>query len=194
MRICSFLAVTPQPKGTGHGSLHSTLAAGGSDPHHHSSRSILALNAAMAMTSNREAVRVPEQSVESSASAVEWAAIAGGALAAIGISIIISTLASGAGLAAVRPWSFSEENRGLHCAKPYEKHHLTTAVLARLIGISVSHSFYSRVGFDAAWARSQYDRRSPSISGSHRGRRCCCRLPWSPEGASSAASRCHLRG
>jgi hypothetical protein len=40
----------------------------------------------MAMTSNREAVRVPEQSVESSASAVEWAAIAGGALAAIGIS------------------------------------------------------------------------------------------------------------
>jgi hypothetical protein len=61
----------------------------------------------MAMTSNREAVRVPEQSVESSASAVEWAAIAGGALAAIGISIIISTLASGAGLAAVRPWSFS---------------------------------------------------------------------------------------
>jgi hypothetical protein len=54
------------------------------------------------MTSNREAVRVPEQSVESSASAVEGAAIADGALAAIGISIIISTLASGAGLAAVR--------------------------------------------------------------------------------------------
>jgi hypothetical protein len=71
------------------------LAAGSSDPHHHSSRSILALNGALAVTSNREAVRVPEQSVESSASAVEWAAIAGGALAAIGVSIIISTLASG---------------------------------------------------------------------------------------------------
>jgi hypothetical protein len=61
----------------------------------------------MAMTSNREAVRVPERSVESSASAVEWAAIAGGALAAIGISIILFTLGSGGGLAVVRPWSFS---------------------------------------------------------------------------------------
>jgi len=55
-------------------------------PIDHSSRSVLALGAAMATTSNREAVRVPEQSVESSASAVEWGAIAGGALAAIGIS------------------------------------------------------------------------------------------------------------
>ena len=60
----------------------------------------------MVVTSN-EIGRVAERSVESSASAVEWAAIAGGALGAIGISIIISTLASGAGLAAVRPWSFS---------------------------------------------------------------------------------------
>jgi hypothetical protein len=51
--------------------------------------------------------RVPEQSVESSASAVEWAAIAGGALAAIGVSIILFTLVSGVGLAAIRPWSFS---------------------------------------------------------------------------------------
>src|SRR3984893_1585242 len=106
-RFARFLPSHLKRKGTGHGSLHSTLAAGGSDPHHHSSRSILALGAAMAMTSNREAVRVPEQSVESSASAVEWAAIAGGALAAIGISIIISPLASGAGTAAACPWSFS---------------------------------------------------------------------------------------
>jgi hypothetical protein len=51
--------------------------------------------------------RVTERSVESSSSAVEWPAIAGGALAAIGLSIILFTLASGAGLAVVRPWSFS---------------------------------------------------------------------------------------
>ncbi len=85
-RFARFLPSHLSRKGTGHGSLHSTLAPWGSDPHYHSSRSILALGAAMAMTSNREAVRVPEQSVESSASAVEWGAIAGGALAAIGIS------------------------------------------------------------------------------------------------------------
>jgi hypothetical protein len=61
----------------------------------------------MTVPSRNEAGRVPERAVESSASAVEWAAIAGGALAAIGLSIILFTLASGTGLAAVRPWSFS---------------------------------------------------------------------------------------
>jgi len=61
----------------------------------------------MTVASTHEIGNVPERAVESSASAVEWAAIAGGALAAIGISIILFTLASGAGLAAVRPWSFS---------------------------------------------------------------------------------------
>jgi hypothetical protein len=64
----------------------------------------------MAVVSKNEVGRVAERSVESSASAVEWAAIAGGALAAIGISIILFTLASGAGLAAVRPWSFSSQS------------------------------------------------------------------------------------
>jgi hypothetical protein len=61
----------------------------------------------MAVTSKAEAVRVPEQSVESSASAVEWAAIVGGALAAVGISIILFTLGSGLGLSTISPWSFS---------------------------------------------------------------------------------------
>ncbi len=61
----------------------------------------------MAVASKNEVGRVAEPAVESSASAVEWAAIAGGALAAIGVSIILSTLASGTGLATVRPWSFS---------------------------------------------------------------------------------------
>jgi hypothetical protein len=61
----------------------------------------------MAITTKSEAVRVPEQSVESSASAVEWAAIVGGALAAVGISIILFTLGSGLGLSTVSPWSWS---------------------------------------------------------------------------------------
>ena len=61
----------------------------------------------MAITTKSEAVCVPEQSVESSASAVEWAAIVGGALAAVGISIILFTLGSGLGLSTVSPWSWS---------------------------------------------------------------------------------------
>ena len=61
----------------------------------------------MAITTKSEAVRVPEQSVESSASAVEWAAIVGGALGAVGISIILFTLGSGLGLSTVSPWSWS---------------------------------------------------------------------------------------
>ena len=60
----------------------------------------------MAATSKGEGVRVPERSVESSAAAVEWAAIVGGALAAVGISIILFTLGSGLGLSTVSPRSF----------------------------------------------------------------------------------------
>jgi hypothetical protein len=61
----------------------------------------------MSVASKSEAVHVPEQSVESSAAAVEWAAIVGGALAAVGISIILFTLGSGLGLSTVSPWSFA---------------------------------------------------------------------------------------
>jgi hypothetical protein len=86
----------------------------------------------MAVTSN-EVGRVAERSVESSASAVEWAAIAGGALGAIGISIIISTLASGAGLAAVRPWSFSSPS-------------LTTFGVEAAIGLVVTQWVSSALG------------------------------------------------
>jgi len=86
----------------------------------------------MTMTS-KQAVRVPEQSVESSASAVEWAAIAGGALAAIGISFILFTLASGAGLATVRPWSFSNPSP-------------TTFGVAAAIGLIVTQWLASALG------------------------------------------------
>ena len=59
------------------------------------------------MTNIDEGVMVAEQSVESSASAVEWAAIFGGALAAFGVTIILFTLGPGLGLTTVSPWSFS---------------------------------------------------------------------------------------
>jgi hypothetical protein len=53
---------------------------------------------------------VPEQSVESSAAGVEWAAIAAGALAAVGASIILFSLGSGLGVAGAHPWSFAPQN------------------------------------------------------------------------------------
>ena len=59
----------------------------------------------MAVRPKTDAERVPEQSVESSASGVEWAAITAGALAAAGVSIILFTLGSGLGLAGANPWS-----------------------------------------------------------------------------------------
>jgi hypothetical protein len=59
------------------------------------------------MAPKHEAARVVEASVESSDAAVEWTAITAGALAAVGVSIILITLGPGIGLATVSPWSFS---------------------------------------------------------------------------------------
>ena len=59
------------------------------------------------MTSVEAARRVEERSVESSASAVEWASIFGGALAAFGVTLILLTLGPGLGLTTVSPWSFT---------------------------------------------------------------------------------------
>src|SRR6478672_12398112 len=53
------------------------------------------------------AAPVAEKSVESSASAVEWASIFGGALAAFGVTIILMTLGPGLGLATTSPWTFT---------------------------------------------------------------------------------------
>jgi hypothetical protein len=53
------------------------------------------------------AVPVAEQSVESSASAVEWVAIFGGTLAALGVTAILLTLGPGLALTTVSPWSFN---------------------------------------------------------------------------------------
>ena len=51
--------------------------------------------------------RVPEQSVESSASGMEWGAITGGALGAVGVSIILFALGSALGFSSISPWSFA---------------------------------------------------------------------------------------
>jgi hypothetical protein len=61
----------------------------------------------MAVASRNELGNVAERSVESSSSAVEWPAIVAGALAAMGITIILFALGTGAGLTMTRPWSFS---------------------------------------------------------------------------------------
>src|SRR6476469_797252 len=53
------------------------------------------------------AAPVAEKSVESSASAVDWASIFGGALAALGVTAILLTLGPGLGLTTVSPWSFN---------------------------------------------------------------------------------------
>lgn len=50
---------------------------------------------------------VAEQSVESSASGVEWAAILAGAAGAMGVTTILLALGPGLGLAASSPWSFN---------------------------------------------------------------------------------------
>lgn len=52
-------------------------------------------------------VRVPEAAVESSSTAVEWGAITAGAVAAVGVTLILVTLGSGIGLSNVSPWSFA---------------------------------------------------------------------------------------
>jgi hypothetical protein len=92
-------------KDSDHGPLDFALAIGCSYSHHHSSRTVLAL--AMSVGTRDEVGRVAERSVESSASAVEWPAIVAGALAAIGVTIILFALGTGAGLTMTRPWSFS---------------------------------------------------------------------------------------
>jgi hypothetical protein len=48
-----------------------------------------------------------EAAVESSTAAVEWGPIFAGAMAAIGITIILFSLGSAMGLSAVSPWSFA---------------------------------------------------------------------------------------
>jgi hypothetical protein len=51
------------------------------------------------------AVRVPEPSVESSASGVHWGAITAGALGAVGITFVLVSLGPALGHVTVSPWS-----------------------------------------------------------------------------------------
>jgi hypothetical protein len=52
-----------------------------------------------------QAVRVPEPSVESSASGVHWGAITAGALGAVGIAFVLISLGPALGHVTVSPWS-----------------------------------------------------------------------------------------
>jgi len=59
------------------------------------------------MVVGNDSQRVPEKSVESSASGTEWGAVTGGALGAIGVTIILFTLGSALGFSSASPWSFA---------------------------------------------------------------------------------------
>jgi hypothetical protein len=70
------------------------------------------LNKPLALASKKEAqmatnpaVRVPEPSVESSASGVHWGAITAGALGAVGITFVLISLGPALGHVTVSPWS-----------------------------------------------------------------------------------------
>ena len=52
-----------------------------------------------------QAVRIPEPSVESSASGVHWGAITAGALGAVGITFVLVSLGPALGHVTVSPWS-----------------------------------------------------------------------------------------
>ena len=64
----------------------------------------------MAVRPKTDFEAVPEQSVESSATGVEWAAITAGALAAVGVSVVLFSLGSGLGISGANPWSFTPQN------------------------------------------------------------------------------------
>lgn len=64
----------------------------------------------MAVRPKTDSEAVPEQSVESSATGVEWAAITAGALAAVGVSVVLFSLGSGLGISGANPWSFTPQN------------------------------------------------------------------------------------
>ena len=87
---------------------------------------------------------VAEKSVESSASAVEWASIFGGALAAFGFTIILLTLGPGLGLATVSPWFFRDTAHGL----------LAWALATLLIALLVTLGSAATAGVAAAAASS----------------------------------------
>lgn len=62
------------------------------------------------MESKIQAMHVTEASVESSSSAVEWGAIAAGALGAVGVSIVLMTFGPGISLATISAWYLSKQS------------------------------------------------------------------------------------
>jgi hypothetical protein len=79
------------------------LVARGSDSNHHSARLDLALIMAVASSSTL-AERSVVSSSESSASAVSWAAVVAGAVAALAVGVVLTSLGAGLGLTTVSAW------------------------------------------------------------------------------------------
>jgi hypothetical protein len=88
--------------GAKNGSWYSALAAWRSDSDHHSTRLDLAL--IMALASSTLGERSLVSGTESSASAVSWAAVVAGAVAAIAIGVVLTSLGAGLGLTTVSAW------------------------------------------------------------------------------------------
>ncbi len=65
----------------------------------------MAINPAVTVTEVEEVLVGPAQAA--AGRATDWGAIIGGALAAMGVTIILFTAGSGFGLSTVEPWSFA---------------------------------------------------------------------------------------
>jgi hypothetical protein len=92
------------------GSWNSALAARRSDSDYHPARASLALTeeSQMALASqSAPATAVIVDESPSSSSAVSWAAIIGGALTAVAVTLLLVALGAGIGLSSVSPWSSS---------------------------------------------------------------------------------------
>ena len=68
---------------------------------------VIVRNPAIAVTEMEEVIVGAPSSATTAARVTDWAAIVGGALGAIAVSIILFTAGSGFGLSTVEPWSFA---------------------------------------------------------------------------------------
>jgi hypothetical protein len=87
---------------------HSSLAAWRPDPNYYYSAASLALEgerSAMALATG-SAVVVADENADSQ-TAVSWASVIGGALAAVAVTLLLVALGSGIGFSSVSPWSAS---------------------------------------------------------------------------------------
>src|SRR5579863_5204083 len=106
-RSTSSLLPSRYPTHGGTKNAHSSLAARRPDPDHYHSIAPLALGGhrmALVAETSGTAVVIEEENA-GSPSAVSWAAIIGGALGAVAITLLLVALGSGIGLSSVSPWT-----------------------------------------------------------------------------------------